>query len=73
MELDDSLKELERALSDLRRVRDSTTAWSDEVRQRFDDQRLAPIEEAGTRLIAAIRKTQEQFSTAQRLIGRQSD
>jgi hypothetical protein len=68
MRLDDSLRELEQALGDLRRVRESTTAWSDDVRHRFDDQRLTPMDEAGTRLVRAIRKSQEQFRIALRLI-----
>jgi hypothetical protein len=69
MTLSQALTELERARSDLRQVRASTSGWADVRRRRFDDQRLAPIEEAGARLAAALERAQEQFSAAQRLIG----
>lgn len=71
--LDDPLDELQRALADLRRARDETTAWSDEGRRVFDEQRLDPLDEAGARILAAIRKAQEQFSDASRQIARDSD
>lgn len=72
MDLDDALRELERALWDLRRVRDSSAAWSDETRTRFEAQRLTPLEEAGVRLLENIRKAQDAFSRAQRLMGERS-
>jgi hypothetical protein len=72
MGLDEPRDELERALAELRQARESTTAWSDEVRRRFDEQRLTPLREAGTRLLAAIGRTQEQFSRAERALQRDS-
>lgn len=71
--LDDPLDELQRALADLRRARDETTAWSDEGRRVFDEQRLDPLDEAGARILSAIRNAQEQFSDASRQIARDSD
>jgi hypothetical protein len=71
MGLEDPRGELERALADLRRVRESTGAWSDEVRRRFDEQRLTPLREAGTRLLATMSRVQEQFAQAERIIDRQ--
>lgn len=68
MNLDDSLDDLERALAALRQVRDDTTEWSDDVRTRFDDQRLTPLDEAGIQLIAAIKRAQDGFGNAERLV-----
>jgi hypothetical protein len=71
--LDDPLDEVQRALMDLRRARDETTAWSDDGRRVFDEQRLDPLVDAGAQILAAIRNAQDQFSDASRQIARQSD
>jgi hypothetical protein len=69
MTLGQPLRELERARADLRQTRESTPGWADERRRRFDSQRLTPMEEAGARLAAALKRAEEEFSAAQRLIG----
>lgn len=71
--LDDPLDELRRALADLRRVRDETAAWSDEGRRVFDEQRLDPLAEAGTRILAAIRHAQAEFTEASRQVAQDTD
>jgi hypothetical protein len=70
MALENPLAELARARAELARVRESTaTAWSDELRQKFDRARLDPMDEAVARLLTAMRRAQDQFASAQRILG----
>jgi hypothetical protein len=73
MAFENSLGELERARAELAHVRESTaTAWSDELRRRFDRARLVPMDEAVGRLMTALHRTQDQFASARRILSLQS-
>jgi hypothetical protein len=73
MALENPLGELERAQAELARVRESTAAaWSDELRRRFDQGCLDPMDEAVCRLMTALRRAQDQFASAQRILSLQS-
>ena len=70
MDLEAPLDELARARADLARVRESTgTAWSDKLRRDFDRARLDPMDDALARLTVALRRAQDQFNSAQRILG----
>jgi hypothetical protein len=70
MALEAPLAELERARAELARVRESTaTGWSDKLRQQFDRGRLDPIDDAVARLVIAVRRAQDQVTSAQRILG----
>jgi hypothetical protein len=70
MMLEAPLGELERARAELARVRESTAAtWSDKLRQEFDRGRLDPIDDAVARLVIAVRRAQDQFTSAHRILG----
>lgn len=66
--LEGAAHEVERARSDLTRVRAGAAAWADAGRQRFDKQRLNPLDGAAKQLLAAIRQCQEQVTRAQALL-----
>lgn len=55
-----------RALLD-RASRDSER-WSDDLRQRFDAQRLKPLHAAGSSLETALKKAQQECEAAERLL-----
>lgn len=67
--MDQPISNLERARADLRRARDSTPGWADARRRDFDNHKLTPLDDAGARLALALKRAQEQFRAAQRLIG----
>jgi hypothetical protein len=70
MALEAPLSELARARADLARVRKSTgTAWSDKLRRDFDRARLDPMDDALARLQVALQRAQDQFNSAQRILG----
>jgi hypothetical protein len=68
MSFEESLRRIETARADLRRSHADSSAWSDDVRRRFDAQRLTPLEEAGTRITVALRMAQERCDAAERLL-----
>ncbi|MFZ6005560.1 MAG: hypothetical protein ACOYXM_16680 [Actinomycetota bacterium] len=59
------LHDLQRALAALRHVATEATGWSDQQRQRFDQQRIQPLEQAGDVLAVALRSADESIARAQ--------
>lgn len=68
MALDRPIREVETALNDLRKVGSSTDAWSDKQRGKFDSERMQPLTQAGTQLMQAMQRAQEQVQQAERLL-----
>lgn len=66
--LRDAIAQQQRALSDLQQSRASTSAWSDQQRQRLDQQCLDPLEEDGRRLLDALRKAGHEFAAAEGML-----
>ena len=61
MTLDDDIRATQIAKSDLRRAAENAHGWNDEVRRRFDSNRLAPLEAAGETLLRALTKAQRSY------------
>jgi hypothetical protein len=70
MSLSEAARMVETARAELERTRSDTAGWSDELRQRFDAQRFKPLTDAATKMAVALKKAQEQFDAAQRMIDR---
>lgn len=64
--LRDAIAAQQRAISDLRRSRDASAAWSDDQRQRLDKQCLEPLTSEGQRVLDALRKAAHEIAAAER-------
>lgn len=62
MTLSDDIRATQLARSDLRRAAENANGWNDEVRRRFDSNRLAPLEDAGETLLRALSGAEESYS-----------
>ena len=71
MILEGPIYQAENARGELTKAVRSADRWSDNLRQQFDAQRLTPLNEAGRRLIAALKKAAEQGAKAERLLAHQ--
>lgn len=58
----------QRALSDLERSRNASSAWSDEQRERLEHQCLEPLLADGHRLLQAIRLAAREIAMAQTML-----
>ncbi len=65
MGLSQSQEEVQRAMANLNHACDSATGWADEQRERFDQQRIEPILQAGDLLVTALRAADESIARAQ--------
>ncbi len=68
MSLEGLLRQAERARAELERVASSTHAWSDAQRTSFDRQRMQPLDAVGARLVAGLKRAEEQCVRAERLL-----
>jgi hypothetical protein len=68
MILEGPIRQVEIAQAEFRSVADNATGWSDQQRHTFDSQRIRPLVSAGTQLLSALRKAQEQCAAAERLL-----
>lgn len=68
--LRDAIAGQQRALSDLRRSREASAAWSDERRRRLDRQTLDPLTRDGERLLEALRKAAQEIAAAEGKLSR---
>jgi len=64
----DELRRLELARADLARARAGPAGWSDQLRRRFDANRMEALTDAGARLATALADAQQKFEAAERLI-----
>lgn len=68
MALDQPIRDVETALNDLRKVASNTDGWSDKQRSKFDSERMQPLVQAGTQLMQAMQRAQEQLQQAEKLL-----
>jgi len=68
--LRDAIAVQQRALSDLKRSREASAAWSDEQRHRLDRQTLEPLTSDGQRLLEALRTAAREIAAAQSKLSR---
>lgn len=68
MSLEQPLRDVEAELAALARVAGSTPAWADQQRQAFDKGTMAPLDQAGRRMLAALGRAQEQCARAEQLL-----
>ena len=68
MTLENAVRQVELAQAELRAVDMRAQGWADKQREQFDKQRLEPLKGAGSRLIAALRKADEQCQAAIRMM-----
>ncbi|MGY1802955.1 hypothetical protein ACI78T_06715 [Blastococcus sp. SYSU D00922] len=66
MRLQETMRMVEAARAELERARSDTAGWSDDLRRRFDAQRFQPLVDAGTRMVVALQRAQEQADRVQR-------
>lgn len=64
MMLDEPVRDTQQSLAGLRQAAADAHGWSDEVRRRFDAQRLEPLTEAGVQLLQALTRAQQQHQAA---------
>ena len=68
MTLETSIWQVERALSDLRKVAGSTEGWSDQQRRDFDRERVGRLDRTAGHLLRALQQAQQQCVQAERLL-----
>lgn len=68
MALDQTIREVETAINDLRKAASSTDAWSDKLRSKFDSERMEPLVKTGKDLMQAMERAQEQVRQAEKLL-----
>jgi len=64
MILDEAIRTTQQSIAALRQAEVDAHGWSDEVRRRFEAQRLAPLTEAGNLLLRALTRAQQQHEAA---------
>lgn len=67
MSLDNAIRQVESAQIELRSVASGAEGWKDSQRDDFDKQRMKPLDEAASRLLAALQRANEQLAAATRL------
>ena len=68
MILEGPLGQVEKATAALDKAVSSAEGWADDQRQAFDRGRVQPLKDAGTRLMTALQRAQDQLARAERLL-----
>jgi phage shock protein A len=68
MILDEPIRDTQQSLAGLRQAAADAHGWSDEIRRRFDAQRLEPLAKAGNQLLQALTRAQQEHQEALSLL-----